>query len=199
MVSNQKKWKMYVYKDLQANTSSLQTGNKPLTDKWINCAISTKCNTNLTKTKCIPKRRGLKLYFSTSKKDCGKIKVLPAWGKCVSTQRCTVDETMHCLGYNFLPVHHYGTILHWQIIETERSGEVNTVHQGCKNRVGNEGQQNMPLQNTTVGAHQHATIINDMLIILSGRQLKSSQCRERLSLNSTLRLKTDPPKGTQLS
>lgn len=96
---------MYVYKDLQANTSSLQTGNKPLTDKWINCAISTKCNTNLTKTKCIPKRRGLKLYFSTSKKDCGKIKVLPAWGKCVSTQRCTVDETMHCLGYNFLRYH----------------------------------------------------------------------------------------------
>ena len=119
-MSNQKKWKMYVYKDLQANTSSLQTGNKPLTDKWINCAIFTKCNTNLTKTKCIPKRRGLKLYFSTSKKDCGKIKVLPAWGKCISTQRCTVDDTMHYLSYNFLPIHHYGTILHWQIIEREK-------------------------------------------------------------------------------
>lgn len=55
---------MYVYKDLQANTSSLQTGNKPLTDKWINCATSMKCNTSLTKTKCIPKGHGPKLSFS---------------------------------------------------------------------------------------------------------------------------------------
>lgn len=55
---------MYVYKDLQANTSSLQTGNKPLTDKRINCATSMKCTTSLTKTKCIPKGRGPKLSFS---------------------------------------------------------------------------------------------------------------------------------------